>query len=202
MARFPGTLQGRFLVADLDLTDPPFVRSVILVLDHGVEGALGLVVNKPLGLTAAQIVDDTRFQVLHPERRGSIPLHSGGPVEPQAVFVLHTGMPSPWRSAGVRPVLPGLWFEPSFPAIQPYVTGQTEDLPPDDRPMVRLYLGYAGWSAGQLEAEVERGAWQVIDGHADLVFAPDPPQVWQKAMELRGGFWAIVAQTGIKPSLN
>lgn len=196
------SLAGRFLVADVDLTDAPFHRSVVLVVDHGPDGALGLVVNRPLGLTAAQIVEDPQTPVAHPERRATVPLASGGPVEPQAVFALHTGLPVPWRSPGAREVVPGVWFEPSFPALQPYVTGRTEALPPDDVPDVRLYLGYAGWSPGQLEDELARGAWQVIEARADLVFRVPAPDVWQKAMERRGGMWAIVAQTGIKPSLN
>jgi len=202
MAPFRNSLAGQFLVADLDLTDAPFQRSVVLLLDHNADGAFGLVVNRPLGLTAAQIVDRPDDAVEHPERRGKIPLYSGGPVEPQAVFVLHTGIPAPWKSPAVREVRPGLWFEPSFPAIQPYVTGRTEDLPPDDCPVVRLYLGYAGWAEGQLETELDQGAWQVIEGRADLVFRLPPTEVWKKAMEIRGGFWGITAQTGIKPSLN
>lgn len=202
MADVSQPLLGHFLVADVDLTEAPFHRSVILVVDHGPDGALGLVINRPLGLSAAQIVDDPHVPVPHPERRASVALLSGGPVEPQAVFALHTGLPAPWRSPGARQVLSGLWFEPSFPAIQPYVTGRTEDLPPDDVPDVRLYLGYAGWAAGQLEAEIARAAWQVIDGRSDLVFRVPSSEVWPKAMERRGGLWAIVAQTGIKPSLN
>lgn len=196
------SLAGQFLVADLDLTDAPFQRSLVLVLDHGNEGAFGLVVNRPLGLTAAQIVEEPGAPVLNPLRRGRIPLYGGGPVEPQAVFVLHTGMPSPWKSEGAREVRPGLWFEPSFPSIRPYVSGQTEDLPPDDTPVIRLYLGYAGWGQGQLEDELDRGAWQVIEARADLVFQVPPTDTWRKAMEIRGGFWGIIAQTGIKPSLN
>lgn len=202
MASFRSSLAGQFLVADLDLTEAPFHRSVVLVLDHGSEGAFGLVVNRPLGLTAAQIVDDTGLEVSHPERKGKIPLYGGGPVEPQAVFILHSGIPAPWKSPSVREVRPGLWFEPSFPAIRPYVTGRTEDLPPDDVPLIRLYLGYAGWGEGQLEAELDRGAWQVIEARADLVFHTPPETIWKRAMEIRGGFWGITAQTGIKPSLN
>jgi len=202
MASFRESLVGNFLVADLDLTDPPFHRSVVLVLDHSAEGAFGLVVNRPLGLTAAQIVLDPDLEVAHPERRGKIPLYGGGPVETQAVFTLHTGLPPSLASSALRQVRPGLYFEPSFPAVQKFVAGVVPDLPPDDTPVLRLYLGYAGWGGGQLEDELAAGAWQVIEARASLVFQTPPQDIWLRAMEIRGGFWGITAQTGIKPSLN
>ena len=196
------SLAGHVLVADLDLTDPSFQKSVVLVLDHGKDGAFGLVINKPLGLTAAQIVLDPSLSVDFPERRGKIPLYGGGPVESQSVFALHTGLPAPWRSPVAREIRPGIYFEPSFPILQPYVSGQAPELPPDDIPVIRLYLGYAGWSQGQLETELSRGSWQVIEARPSLVFHTPPSEIWLKAMEIKGGFWGITAQTGIKPSLN
>jgi len=202
MAATRASLAGHFLIADLDLTDPPFLRSVVLVLDHGPDGAFGLVVNRPLGLTAAQIAQEPGEVVAFPERRGKIPLYGGGPVETQAVFALHSGLPVPWRSPAIREIRPGLYFEPSFPALRAYVSGQAPELPPDDVPVIRLYLGYAGWGEGQLETELKQGAWQVIEARSSLVFQTPPQEIWKRAMEIRGGFWGIVAQTGIKPSLN
>jgi putative transcriptional regulator len=202
MAALRASLAGHFLIADLDLADPPFYRSVVLVLDHSDTGAFGLVVNRPLGLTAAQIVLDPSVEVEFPERRGKIPLYGGGPVETQAVFCLHSGLPEAYRSAAVREVQPGLYFEPSFPALQPYVSGQAPELPPDDAPVIRLFLGYAGWGEGQLENELDQEAWQVIEARSSLVFQTPPQDIWKKAMEIRGGFWGIVAQTGVKPSWN
>ncbi len=202
MAAPRASLAGQFLIADLDLLDPSFLRSVVLLLDHSDEGAFGLVVNRPLGLTAAQIATDPGETVVFPERPGKIPLYGGGPVETQAVFALHSGLPEPFRSPAVREIRPGLFFEPSFPAVKPYVSGLSPELPPDDTPVIRLYLGYAGWGEGQLEAELDRGAWQVIEARSTLVFQTPPQGLWKRAMEIRGGFWGIVAQTGIKPSLN
>jgi len=202
MAFTRDSLAGHFLIADIDLTDPPFLRSVVLLLDHGPEGAFGLVVNRPLGLTAAQIAQEPGETVEFPERRGKIPLYGGGPVETQAVFTLHSGLPIIWRSPGYREIRPGLFFEPSFPALKPYVSGEAPELPLDDTPVIRLYLGYAGWGEGQLEAELDRGSWQVIEARSSLVFQTPPQDIWKRAMEIRGGFWGIVAQTGIKPSLN
>ena len=202
MAPYRDSLAGQFLIADLELTDAPFQKSVVLVIDHGPDGAFGLVINRPLGLTAAQIVQDPGVEVEFPGRRGKIPLYGGGPVETQAVFALHSGLPAPWRSGALREIRPGIFFEPSFPALQPYILGQAPELPPDDTPTVRLYLGYAGWGQGQLEGELEAGAWQIIEARSSLVFRTPPQDIWKKAMEIRGGFWGIVAQTGIKPSLN
>jgi putative transcriptional regulator len=196
------SLAGHFLIADLDLLDPPFLRSVVLLVDHNSEGAFGLVVNRPLGLTAAQIAQEPGEVISYPERRGKIPLFGGGPVETQAVFALHSGLPEPWRSPAFREIRPGLFFEPSFPVLKSYVSGESPELPPDDVPVIRLYLGYAGWAGGQLETELDQGAWQVIEARSSLVFQTPPQNIWKRAMEIRGGFWGIVAQTGIKPSLN
>lgn len=202
MASTRDSLAGHFLIADLDLADPHFARALVLVLDHSEDGAFGLIVNRPLGLTAAQIVQAPDEVVPFPERRGKIPLYGGGPVETQAVFVLHSGLPQGWASPTAREIRTGLWFEPSFPFVQPYVSGKVPEFPPDDVPVVRLYLGYAGWGEDQLEAELEQGAWQVIEASAGLVFHTPPDEMWRRAMEKKGGFWGIVAQTGIKPSLN
>jgi putative transcriptional regulator len=194
------SLFGSFLVADLDLADPNFSQTVVLIVEHNAEGALGLVINRPLGLTAEQILP---VDLEGSQRRSAfIPVYSGGPVEPQAVFCLHTGLPQHLLSATARLVAPGLWFEPSFPSIQDYVAGVTPDLPPDDRPTLRVYLGYAGWGAGQLERELQQGAWQVLKARSSYVFFTPSHEIWRKAMEALGGFWGIVAQTGFKPSMN
>ncbi len=195
-------LTGKLLLADLDLKDPHFLKSVVLVVEHSADGAFGLVVNRSLGLTADQIVDEHNRAVKFPLRRGKIPLYGGGPVENQAVFTLHTGLDSGSCSPAVREVAPGLFFEPSFPAVRDYVSGVSPEYPPDDLPTVRLYLGYAGWGEGQLEEEMSEGAWHVVPAEANLVLRTPPTEMWQRAMELKGGFWGIVAQTGFKPSLN
>ncbi|MEI8093480.1 MAG: YqgE/AlgH family protein [Spirochaetales bacterium] len=198
----PESLSGQFLIADLDLTDPSFLRSVVLVVEHNAEGAFGLIINRPLGLTAAQIVQENAEPVEFPERRGKIPLYGGGPVENQAVFTLHSGLEPSSCSPAVREIAPGLFFEPSFPAVRRYVSGIAPEYPPDDTPTIRLYLGYAGWGEGQLEAERRQGSWHLLPARASLVFQTPPQDIWQRAMELKGGFWSIVAQTGFKPSLN
>lgn len=196
------SLAGHFLIADLELLDPHFVRSVVFLVEHTPEGAFGLVINRPLGLTAAQIVQPSDYEPEFPQRSGKIPLYGGGPVETQAVFCLHTGMPPLYTSAAVREVVPGVWFEPSFPALQKYVAGAGPDLPPDDQPILRLYLGYAGWSADQLEREIQQGAWILMPARSSLVFKTPPQDIWRRAMEMKGGYWSIVAQTGFKPSVN
>ena len=152
--------------------------------------------------TAAQIVPQGGAEVLFPERRGKIPLYGGGPVETHAVFALHSGLPAHLQSPAAREVVPGLVFEPTFTILQEYVAGLAPELPPDDIPVIRLYLGYAGWKPLQLEMELERGSWLVIKARPALAFHTIPTEIWTKAMELKGGFWSIVAQTGFKPSLN
>jgi putative transcriptional regulator len=168
------TLAGQLLVAREELRDPRFVRTVIYMLRHDRDGAMGLVVNRPLAdVPAAELL--TRFGLREDRVPGTIRLHYGGPVEPQRGFVLHT---ADRMVAESRLVADGIAFTGS-----PEMLGSIARGTGPRRSLVAL--GYAGWAPGQLEGEIQRGAWATIPSDAMLLFSDDHERTWERALARR-----------------
>lgn len=194
--RGPDSLTGRLLVASVTLADPNFERAVILLLDHGTEGALGIVLNRPTGLPVEEILEpwDDQARLAPP---GVV--FSGGPVSREAVIGLALSRrPEPETASGDellswRPVLGRLG---------------TVDLsvPPEDQPFplagARLFSGYAGWTAGQLEEEITEGAWHVVEAVVDDLLCSEPERLWHDVLRRQGGQLAILATYPPHPSVN
>jgi putative transcriptional regulator len=183
-------LIGRLLVASPQLGDPNFERAVVLLLDHGPEGAIGVVLNRPTGVPVEEILDTWREQsLLAPP--GVV--FSGGPVSPDAVIGLARTEHTDPGASGWRPVLDAVG---------------TVDLsvPPAGQPVplsgARLFSGYAGWSPDQLEAELAEGAWLVVDALAADVFAADGDGLWHDVLRRQGGRLALLAAYPPHPSVN
>lgn len=154
---------GRFLVAKPELGDPNFVRTVILLLEHGEDGAMGLILNRPTDVKAANILTGVEGLERRPETA-----FLGGPVQRETAMVLLQSADEPEDTKRV------------FEDI--YVTGSRDvlqTLVQADRPVFRVFLGYSGWSAGQLELEIAHGSWSVLRGDADSIFSKDPDALWQ-----------------------
>jgi putative transcriptional regulator len=154
--------RGRLLVATPALVDPNFARSVILLLEFGDEGAVGVVLNRPSGTPVADVLPDWS-------------LHTGG-----------VGVP-PWT-----------FFDGLIGTVD--LTAGPDSV--DDRTAVRVYAGYAGWGAEQLELEIEIGSWYVVDGSADDVFCREPDELWRAVLKRQPGQLAMVANFPMDPSLN
>jgi len=125
-------------IADIDLMDPNFYRSIFLMIEHNEEGASGLVVNRPSQYSLGEMiegVDDTPA--------ASIPVCVEGPVQQNALFVLHEG----FGDAAAA--------EPATSPLIDYLKGHWGELPAEDRPSVRIYAGYSGCGSGQLEGELK-----------------------------------------------
>ncbi|MFN2469164.1 MAG: YqgE/AlgH family protein, partial [Gaiellaceae bacterium] len=138
------SLKGRLLVASPALFDPNFRRSVVLVTEHEAEGAMGLVLSRPAPATVAEAAPS-----LEPLVEPDAVVHVGGPVQPEAVLVL-AEFEAPEDSAGL--VLGDVGF----------VRGDFDPaLAATSIRRARVFAGYAGWSAGQLEAELEEPSWLV-----------------------------------------
>jgi putative transcriptional regulator len=194
----PRWLGGHFLVSDYDLADPNFQRAVILMIDHDEEGAFGLVVNRPSPFTLGEVVEG-----LDDTPASSIPVYVGGPVQQNALFVLHdepTGGEG-GEGAADQPV-EGVAFEPATQSLLDWLNSEWAELPEADRPAVRFYVGYSGWASGQLEGELEEEAWVVLRATRELVFHPDPRKAWAEALARTGPLYQIILQTGFKPSMN
>jgi putative transcriptional regulator len=176
------SLKGQLLIAAPVLLDPNFRRSVVLVIEHSAEGALGVVLNRPTDLPVAEAVPE-----LSELDDGCV--FAGGPVQPQAVIALaeHTGPVG--EESVVGPIAP----------IQ--VSDDIEQLG-GRVARVRVFAGYAGWSEGQLDDELAEEAWFTEPALPGDVFAGEPDTLWSRVLERKGGEYTLVARMPPDPSQN
>lgn len=188
MATASDRLTGRLLVADPQLVDPNFRRTVVLLLAHNDDGALGLVLNRPDELTVEQVASRWADRSANPRV-----LFTGGPVESDALIALGRAADAAGRPAG-GDVLDGVG-----------VVDLTAELDPEeDRRVgaVRIFRGYAGWSPSQLEDEIGRGDWHLVDADPDDVFTADPTALWRTVLRRQPGPLAALATYPEHPWLN
>ena len=172
-AEFPG-FTGQFLVATQDLEDPRFIRTVVYMIQHDAGGAMGLIVNRPLGdVPLADLLDSLGLK--GKGTTGKILAHYGGPVEPERGFVLHT---AEYKIDGTS-IVSGSIAITSQPEIIQAIGAGTG-------PRRSLFtLGYSGWAPGQLENEIKAGAWIVVPADESLVFDNQYEKKWERAMARR-----------------
>jgi len=157
---------GKLLVAARRLPDPNFGNAVILLAEFNSEGAVGLVVNRRSEITVARV-----FPHLTPTLASAGQAFLGGPVDKTRAMALVRASASP---AGARHVFDGIYLLTLREGVESAVSSTAAP------GRVRIYLGYAGWGPGQLEAETAEGVWHVLAGDADAVFDPDPSSTWQR----------------------
>ena len=180
-----GSLAGRLLLASTTLEDPNFARAVVLIGMHDGDGALGLILNRPSQTTVGEAVP-----ALEELAGGGEAVFVGGPVQPGVVVML---------AEFVDPSLAALLVLGRIGVPAP--DADLGDLGPATIRR-RVYAGYAGWGAGQLDAEIERGDWITGDALPDDVFCPAPERLWSDALTRKGGRYALLARMPLDPSLN
>ncbi|HLM96329.1 MAG TPA: YqgE/AlgH family protein [Acidimicrobiales bacterium] len=188
----PGSgVTGRLLVASTRLGDPNFERAVVLVLDHGDDGALGVVLNRPTHVPVGEILEPWRDQA---EMVPPAVVFRGGPVSPDAVIGLA-------RAASAETASAAAWR-----VVIPTVGTVDLSVPPERQPLelqgARLFWGYSGWAPDQLEAELVEGAWFVLDAVAADVFGAEAERLWHDVMRRQGGELSLLATYPSHPSLN
>jgi putative transcriptional regulator len=193
----PEFLGGYFLISEVELMDPNFFRTVVLLVSHDDEGAFGLVVNRKSDVALKDLVEGVEDTVA-----GDLPIFIGGPVQQEYLFVVHSGLPEAVSSGHESKAAEGVIFEPATERLIGYLNDEWSVLPDDDRPRIHLYAGYSGWGGGQLERELGEEAWLVLKASGDIVFHQNPEQGWKDALSRKGPFYRIVAETGFKPSMN
>ncbi len=157
------------LVAMPQLQDPNFKRTVALLVDQDANGTFGLVLNRPVDLSARVLCENLDVE-WHGDPMANA--HWGGPVQPDSGWVLCAeGLGIQPGDENVREVIPGLFFAGSLDVLRAVAV-----TPPPD---VRLFLGYAGWGPGQLEAEMVEGAWLVAPVSSEAVFNVPPDSMWE-----------------------
>lgn len=166
-----GYLAGHLLIAMPGMEDPRFDHSVVCLCVHSADGAMGLIVNRPLaGMAFDDLLEQLKLEPVPPQRR--IRMVSGGPVESGRGFVLHS---DDWTTEGSMPVMPGLVLTASVEILKAVAGGG------GPRECV-LALGYAGWAPGQLEDEIQRNAWLSVPADGSLVFRDDTSRTWEAAL--------------------
>jgi putative transcriptional regulator len=179
------SLRGQLLVAGPGLDDPNFRRTVVLLGEHGDDGAMGVVLNRPTELSVAEAVPPLAGLVGDDEV-----VYVGGPVQPRAVVVL-ADFADPAAAASL--VLGSVGFLPGE-------IGDADDVGPLEA--VRVFAGYAGWASGQLEGELEDGSWLVLPARAGDVFHDAPAQLWSDVLRREGGALAVLSLLPDDPRVN
>lgn len=181
------SLRGSLLVASPSLVDSNFRRTVVLIGEHGEEGAMGVVLNRPSETTVAEAAAG-----LAPLVEAGDPVFVGGPVSPEAVVVLADVDDD---SLAAELVLGEIGF----------LRGDL-DLEDPGLPLVvrraRVFAGYAGWTPGQLEVELESTDWLVEPARPDDLFAPAEGDLWASVVGRKGGAYRLVATMPFDPTLN
>lgn len=157
------------------LADPNFKRSVVLLCRHNEEGALGVVVNRPL-VTTGRVVVHLEPPVATDRE---LEVWIGGPVEPERSWILVGEDPVEEPRVAGYTISPGLYLSTSPALLQRL-------LAPNPPGRTRLIVGYSGWGPGQLEAELEASAWLLSDVDRALIFDTPPEQMWEKAIRRLG----------------
>ena len=177
---------GDLLVAEPFLGDSNFERSVVLICEHDPSGTFGLVLNQTTQLQLADVIDDS----VYPD----IPLFVGGPVAKNTLHFVHRRPDLIDRSTKV---VDDLYWGGDFEQVKRMLN--VGSLRADD---ARFFIGYSGWSAGQLDKELKQNAWIVTRTSADLILNSPVKQLWRSVLREMGGEYKVMSHYPTDPSLN
>jgi putative transcriptional regulator len=179
------SVRGQLLIAGPTLLDPNFWRTVVLIIEHTEEGALGLVLNRPSETTVGEAVPQLE-DLVEPDELVFI----GGPVQPSSVIVL-----AEFDDPGNAALL-------AFDDVGVLGTGsEPEELVTGVR-TGRAFVGHAGWGPGQLDSELERGDWILEPARRHDAFTGTPRELWSLVLIRKGGSYALIARMPPDPSVN
>lgn len=179
-------LTGRLLVATPQIEEGIFHRSVVLILQHGADGAQGVVLNKPLEAEIDKVLPGWGEHVSVPQT-----LYQGGPVQVDSALglvAIGSGTPTSVQKVFGRVGLVDLDAMPGL--VAPELDG------------VRIFVGYAGWSPGQLETELAMGSWYAVDAATEDAFSRAPEDLWRAVLARQDGQLSWVALLPEDPSIN
>jgi putative transcriptional regulator len=177
--------RGQLLIAGPMLLDPNFWRTVVLIVEHSDEGALGLVLNRPSETSVGEAVPQLEELVELDD-----PLFIGGPVQPSTVLVL------------------GEFEDPSDATLLAFDdVGVLGGSASDDElgagvQRARAFVGHAGWGPGQLDDELERGDWILEPARTEDAFCSEPEELWSSVLTRKGGSYSLIARMPADPSMN
>ena len=179
--------RGKILISEPFLRDKTFGRSVVLLIDHTMEGSMGLILNKPLPIS----LNDVLSEFKHLDR---IPLFKGGPLNVDTLFYLHTLT----NIEGSLSVGKGIYMNGNFDAIKDYILQGN-----DFEGKIRFFLGYSGWEYEQLIEEIKENTWLITkDENSSYMNIKDSDNLWKTSLEKLGGKYEIWSRFPQIPTMN
>lgn len=177
---------GILLIADPFLKDPNFLRTVVFLCEHKEEGSFGFVLNRQYENTLDELI---------PELEGhKIPVYYGGPVQIDSIHFLHQ---YPDEIPGGQEVIKGVYWGGDFDAVVNIVKNSVIDI---DK--IRFFIGYSGWSEGQLPDEMNEKTWLAVKATRKLIFHKSCAEIWKDSLKHLGGDYEMMANFPIDPQLN
>ena len=176
-------LTGHFLIAMPAMTDPYFARSVTYICEHNAQGAMGVVINRPIEMSLDDLFDQIHLEI-HDKELGQSPVHFGGPVQIERGFVLHQPI-GHWQSTMTVSSETALTTSKDILEASALGVGPAKML---------VTLGYAGWTAGQLEEELAQNAWLTVLAYDAVIFDTPSDQKFDAAIRLLGIDLASLAE--------
>lgn len=177
---------GAMLIANPHLEDPNFLRSVIFLCEHSSQGSFGFVLNRKSSYTLDELVPELADFKL--------PVFEGGPVELNTLHFLHR---FPEEIDDSREVMNGIYWGGNFEQLVALIHSRQIDTSD-----VRFFLGYSGWSEGQLEFEMDEKTWIVADAAEKFLFKSDEKELWKDVLNHLGGEYRLIINAPIDPHLN
>jgi putative transcriptional regulator len=177
---------GILLIADPFLKDPNFLRTVVFLCEHKEEGSFGFVLNRQYENTLDELI---------PELEGhNLPVYYGGPVQTDSIHFLHQ---YPDKIPGGQEVLKGVYWGGDFDAVVDLIKSTSIDTG-----KIRFFIGYSGWSEGQLTSEITEKTWLTVRAIRKLIFHDNFEQLWKDSLKHMGGDYEMMANFPIDPQLN
>ncbi|HEX6192682.1 MAG TPA: YqgE/AlgH family protein [Chitinophagaceae bacterium] len=177
---------GILLIADPFLKDPNFLRTVVFLCEHKEEGSFGFVLNRQYENTLNELIPELEEYKL--------PVFYGGPVQQDTIHFLHQ---YPEEIPGGIEVLKGVWWGGDFDKLVELIKKGTIDAA-----KVRFYIGYSGWSNGQLTDEMKEKSWLTVKATRKLIFHRNYEEIWKDALKQLGGDYEMMINFPIDPRLN
>ncbi|WP_346238244.1 YqgE/AlgH family protein [Niabella insulamsoli] len=179
-------ISGTLLLANPHLDDPNFLRTVIFLCEHNEDGSFGFVLNRKLSYSVDELVPELGdFR---------LPVFEGGPVELNTLHFIHQ---FPEEIPGGKEVLSGVYWGGDFDKLIELINSRTADTN-----KIRFFLGYSGWSPGQLKDEMEEKTWIVADAAKKFLFAEAETELWRDVLRELGGEYELIINAPLDPRLN
>ena len=177
---------GIFLIADPFLKDPNFLRTVVFLCEHREEGSFGFVLNRQYENTLDELIPELEEYKL--------PVFYGGPVQQDTIHFLHQ---YPEEVPGGIEVLKGVYWGGDFDKLVEMIKRGSADTQ-----KIRFYIGYSGWSNGQLTDEMKEKSWLTVKATRKLIFHHNYEEIWKESLKLLGGDYEMMINFPIDPQLN